>query len=76
MSAKIYIDRRTLMAGFGALLITSPLPRPVPKSAKIVRVVCTCTHAGATWVVFDDLPRTVFRLEEDFSIKPGMEFLA
>ena len=72
----IYVSRRHLLAGFGALTITSSLPRPVPKSAKVVRVVCVCNHNGATWAVFDDLPTTIFRLDEDFSIEPGMEFLA
>ena len=74
--ARIYIERRALIAGFGALLITSQLPRPVPQTAKVVKVVCVCNHQDATWVVFDDEPTTIWRLEEDFTVKNGMEFLA
>jgi hypothetical protein len=76
MSSRIYINRRELLAGFGAVTLTSSLPRPVPKSAKVVRVVCVAHHAGHTWAVFDDLPQTIFRLDEDFTVEPGMEFLA
>lgn len=76
IESRIHIDRRELIAGFGALMVTSALPRPIPRNSKLVRVVCVYAHARSTWVVFDDLPSTIFRLDEEYAIKRGDEFLA
>ena len=79
MSARIFITRRMFIGGLaGTLVVGTATPQPIPQDTKIVTVACETTHAGRQWVVFNDLPTTIFAFDFDDTFHPfrtGAEYL-
>lgn len=74
-----FITRRTFCAGLaGTVIVGTPVPQPIPRATKTVTVVCETVHAGRQWVVFDDLPSTIFAFDFDehfLPFKKGQEYI-
>ena len=68
------MDRRTFIKS-GLALSAMPAIAQVEAIAALgtfeATVVCSTIFAGATWVVYEHEPQTVYRIDEDIEFKRG-----